>query len=52
MDLKFDANGLIPAIVQDHYTMSYMRVAYQIILRGFFCIYIYIGKGYPLWEIF
>lgn len=20
MDLKFDANGLIPAIVQDHYT--------------------------------
>ena len=29
MDLKFDANGLIPAIVQDHYTKEVLTLAYM-----------------------
>lgn len=29
MDLKFDANGLIPAIVQDHYTKQVLTLAYM-----------------------
>ena len=29
MDLKFDANGLIPAIVQDHYTKEVLTLAYN-----------------------
>ncbi len=28
-DLKFDANGLIPAIVQDHYTKKVLMLAYM-----------------------
>lgn len=28
-DLKFDANGLIPAVVQDYYTKSVLTVAYM-----------------------
>ena len=27
--LKFDANGLIPAIVQDHYTKEVLTLAYM-----------------------
>ncbi len=29
MELKFDANGLIPAIVQDHYTKQVLTLAYM-----------------------
>lgn len=29
MELKFDANGLIPAIVQDHYTKEVLTLAYM-----------------------
>ncbi len=29
MELKFDANGLIPAIVQDHYTKQVLMLAYM-----------------------
>ena len=29
MNLKFDANGLIPAIVQDHYTKQVLTLAYM-----------------------
>ena len=29
MDLKYDANGLIPAIVQDHYTKEVLTLAYM-----------------------
>ena len=29
MDLKFDANGLIPSIVQDHYTKEVLTLAYM-----------------------
>ena len=29
MELKFDANGLIPAIVQDHYTKRVLTLAYM-----------------------
>lgn len=29
MDLKFDSNGLIPAIVQDHYTKEVLTLAYM-----------------------
>ncbi len=29
MDLKFDENGLIPAIVQDHYTKEVLTLAYM-----------------------
>lgn len=29
MDLKFDVNGLIPAIVQDHYTKEVLTLAYM-----------------------
>ena len=28
-DLKFDANGLIPAIIQDHYTKKVLMLAYM-----------------------
>ena len=28
-ELKFDANGLIPAIVQDHYTKEVLTLAYM-----------------------
>ena len=28
-DLKFDANGLIPAVVQDYYTKAVLTVAYM-----------------------
>ena len=28
--LKFDANGLIPAIVQDHYTKEVLTLAYML----------------------
>ena len=33
--LKFDANGLIPAIVQDHYTKEVLTLAYMNAARGF-----------------
>ena len=29
MDLKFDEKGLIPAIVQDHYTKEVLTLAYM-----------------------
>ena len=29
MDLKFDGKGLIPAIVQDHYTKEVLTLAYM-----------------------
>ena len=29
MDLKFDERGLIPAIVQDHYTKEILTLAYM-----------------------
>ena len=29
MELKFDQNGLIPAIVQDHYTKQVLTLAYM-----------------------
>ena len=29
MQLKFDADGLIPAIVQDHYTKQVLTLAYM-----------------------
>ena len=29
MDLKFDEKGLIPAIVQDHYTKEVLPLAYM-----------------------
>lgn len=29
MELKFDKNGLIPAIVQDHYTKEGLTLAYM-----------------------
>jgi phosphoribosyl-ATP pyrophosphohydrolase/phosphoribosyl-AMP cyclohydrolase len=29
MELKFDENGLIPAIVQDHYTKEVLTLAYM-----------------------
>ena len=29
MELKYDANGLIPAIVQDHYTQEVLTLAYM-----------------------
>ena len=29
MDLKFDERGLIPAIVQDHYTKEVLTLAYM-----------------------
>ena len=29
MELKFDAHGLIPAIVQDHYTKEVLTLAYM-----------------------
>ncbi|MBQ9951201.1 MAG: bifunctional phosphoribosyl-AMP cyclohydrolase/phosphoribosyl-ATP pyrophosphatase, partial [Clostridia bacterium] len=29
MALKFDANGLIPAIVQDHWTKEVLTLAYM-----------------------
>lgn len=29
MELKFDAQGLIPAIVQDHYTKEVLTLAYM-----------------------
>ena len=29
MELKYDANGLIPAIVQDHYTKEVLTLAYM-----------------------
>ncbi len=29
MDLKFDERGLIPAIVQDHYTKQVLTLAYM-----------------------
>ena len=32
MDLKFDEKGLIPAIVQDHYTKEVLTLAYICLL--------------------
>ena len=29
MDLKFDEKGLVPAIVQDHYTKEVLTLAYM-----------------------